>query len=308
MSNIEDSNNSDKETNNEVELSELVSVLWNKKFFIFSISTLFAFISILYALSLPNMYISSALLYPADNKDSGSSMLGQYSGMASLAGISLASSGSDRSVEAIERIRSYDFFSKFFLPEISLQDLVAQDRWDASKNKLSYDEEIFDNKLNKWIDGIPSHQAAYKIYNDKLTISRDKKTFFVYISIKHKSPYIAQEWTEKIIKKINSSMRDEDKNIASKSVDFLNNQVQKVNYADIRQAIASLQESQMQSLMLIEANEDYIFRILDSPIVPEKKSEPRRSTIVILGTILGFFLSLIVSLASLITWPTSNKS
>ena len=102
-------------------------------------------------------------------------------------------------------------------------------------------------------------------------------------------------------------MRNEEKAAALKSVDFLNEQMQQVNYQEIRQAIASLQENQLKSLMLIESNEDYIFKILDPAIVPEKKSEPKRSLIVIIATILGFFISLIFALGSHFLSNKNNK-
>ena len=107
-------------SSDEIELSELLSAIWNRKIFICLVTSFFSIVSILYALSLPNIYTSHALLKSAENSSSSSGLLSQYSGMASLAGISLGSSGSsDKSLEAIERIRSYTFFSKFFLPEIS---------------------------------------------------------------------------------------------------------------------------------------------------------------------------------------------
>ena len=43
--------------------------------------------------------------------------------------------------------------------------------------------------------------------------------------------------------------------------------------------------------MMVEANDNYIFKVLDSPIVPELKVKPKRSFIVISGTILGMVLS-----------------
>ena len=49
----------------------------------------------------------------------------------------------------------------------------------------------------------------------------------------------------------------------------------------------------MKALMLAEANEDYIFKTVSSPIAPELKSEPKRSLIVILAS-LGGFLSLTI--------------
>jgi uncharacterized protein involved in exopolysaccharide biosynthesis len=50
----------------------------------------------------------------------------------------------------------------------------------------------------------------------------------------------------------------------------------------------------MKSLMLIEVNKDYIFRIIDSAIVPEKKSKPNRSVIIVLTAFIGFFISILI--------------
>ena len=286
----------DKNNQFEIEISELFSVIWSRKLLISFITSLFAIGSVLYAISLPNIYSSYGVLAPAQGKNAASSLLNQYSGMASLAGISLGSNNTDRSSEAIERMRSYDFFSEIILPEINYENLVAVEAWELSSNTIIYDDQVFNNNNKKWVNGMPSYQDGYEIFNDILDIYQDKKTFFISISIKHKSPYISKSWTELVIKKINSSMRDIERNNTSKSVEFLNNQIKKVSYSEIREAIASIQETQIRSLMLIESNEDYIFKTLNTPIVPEKKSEPKRSIIAILGTILGFFISLAIVL------------
>ena len=292
-----DNKKNDHDDVNEIDILEMISILWDKKFLIGSITSIAAVMSVLYALYLPNIYVSSALLAPADQQQSNSGMLGQLSGVASLAGISIGGESADKSLEAIERIRSFDFFSKYFLPEISLEDLVIVDRWDPSTDTLSY-ENGFDATKKEWEEGSPTEQEAYEVYSDIVNLSQDKKTFFIYLSVKHKSPNIARDWNKIIINKINDSMRIEDKIRANKSINFLNKESEKVNYQEIRQAISSLQESQMKSLMLIEANEEYIFKVIDSPIAPEKKSEPKRSLIAIIGTILGFFGSSIFALVN----------
>ena len=86
-------------------------------------------------------------------------------------------------------------------------------------------------------------------------------------------------------------MRSEERDKSQKSLDFLSNQLSKTNYDELKQAIASLQENQMKALMLIESNEDYVFKTIDSAISAEKKHEPKRSQIVILFTIFGIVLS-----------------
>lgn len=294
-------NLSDNKLNNyddEINIQEILSLLWSKKFFIGSITILFTSIFILIALMLPNIYKSQAIMLPVQDDGGMSGMLSQYSGMAGLAGISLPSESSTKSKEAIARIQSFNFFSNYFLPNIALEDLVAVKNWNPVDDKLIYDKKIYNSELGKWVrkvefprSNVPSSQEAYKTYREIMSISEDEKTSFVSLSIKHYSPFIAQHWVELIIEKIDLSMRDQDRNEATKSINFLNNRSPTVNYEEIKKSLSSLQQEQMKRLMMIEANENYIFKVLDSPLAPEMKSEPKRLSIVIIGTILGILLS-----------------
>ncbi len=288
-------------TNENLSLKDFMLILWDKKLFIFIVSLSFAIFSVFFALSIPNKYASSALLIPNQSDVSNAGMLNQLSGMASLAGITLPTESNDRSTEAIEKIKSFEFFDKHFLPNISLENLMAVRDWEYDTNTIIYDENIFNSSKSEWIrevsypkKTIPSAQEAFKTYNTILNISQDTKTSFVYLTVKHHSPFIAQKWAEIIISEINNSMRINDKDKALKSIEFLNNQLPRVNYEEIRVSIAKLQEEQMKSLMLIESNDDYVFQTLDSPIVPEIKSSPNRALICFLITLFGFIFSLLI--------------
>lgn len=303
MTNLSD-NQFNKNYQDEIDLSELLEALWSRKLTIGLITSLFIFFAILISLTLPNIYRSSAIMMPVEANSSMSGMLGQYSGMASLAGISLPSETGTKAQEAIARIQSFEFFSNYFLPNISLEDILAVKKWDSNNNTLIYDETDFNISSGKWIRDakpprlvIPSAQEAYEEYIKIMSISEDKKTLFVSLSIEHKSPFVAQSWVELIINQIDKVMRNEDKQEAIRSVDYLNSLALTVNYEEIKKTLSSLQEEQMKRLMMVEASENYIFKVLDSPIVPEIKSKPRRSIIVVLGAILGLMLSIFGALA-----------
>ena len=75
---------------------------------------------------------------------------------------------------------------------------------------------------------MPSDQEAYEKYKNILSINDDKKTGFVSVSISHPSPYIAKEWTDIIIFNINESMREVDKRDSLNSINFLNQQLEKL--------------------------------------------------------------------------------
>lgn len=287
----------------EIDLRELFHVIWNKKFYIAVMTSVFALIATVYSLSLPNIYTSTAIMMPVEENSKMSSMLGQYSGIASLAGFPLPADTSSKSQEAIARIKSFEFFSNHFLPKVKLENLMVVKNWNRANDDIDYDESDFNSELGTWVrdvrpplSKIPSSQEAYIKYKEIMSISQDKKTSFVLLSIKHESPFIAKQWAELIINEIDKVMRYKDKQEATKSVDYLNTVAPTTNYQEIKNALSSLQQEQIKRLMMVEASNDYIFKVLDSPLAPEIKSEPKRSLIVILGTILGMFFSVVGSL------------
>ena len=67
-------------------------------------------------------------------------------------------------------------------------------------------------------------------------------------------------------------MRDDAKRRASVSIEFLNDSESKTNIQPLKEAISILLENEIKTLMLASANEDYVFKIIDSPLIPEEKS------------------------------------
>ena len=299
----------DKYTNdfdNEIDLREIFSVLYQGKWIITFMAAFLVIIGIIYSFSLPNKYQSKALLAPVDESSSLiGGALSQYSGLAGLAGINLPTgeTGSN-SKKAIELIGSLNFFEKYLMPKIFLPDLMAIESWDDKNNIIIYDDSIFQKNSNSWIRDfsypqklIPSAQESFEVFKgDILSISNDTKTGYVTLSIKHQSPLIAKQWVQIIVEEVNSFYRQKDKEQSERAVIYLNEQITKTSLSEIRQVTASLLEKEIQKLTLIEANKDYVFEYVYPPSVMEKKSEPFRSLIVILYFIIGIFLGMIVVL------------
>jgi capsular polysaccharide biosynthesis protein len=299
-----DQTNFSIDDSDEINIIELFYVLWKKKLLILTVTLIFAISSVLYSINLPNIYKSEALLAPQNQESAMSGGLSQYAGVASLAGISIPTESGNKTTEAISRIKSFSFFSSYILPKIALEDLMAALEWDHVDNTIKYDNKLFDSKTQKWVrdfsypySQIPSDQEAYKAYRSIVVISEDKKTSFVSVSVKHLSPIIARDWTNIIINELNRSMRYEDREETNRSINFLNNLALEVNYEELRKVASSLLQEQMKNLMLIDANKEYIFKVLDAPYAPEEKFEPKRSVIVILATFFGFIISVIYFLA-----------
>jgi len=286
-----------------IDLGKLFSAIWDRKIFISTITSLAALLSVTYALSLPNIYTSTSLLAPASSDESLTSKLGNFSSLGSLAGISLPSGSASKSQEAMQRIKSFDFFKSYFLPNIQLENLMAVDKWVLETNTIVYNDDLFDTVSNKWIretsnfkNVTPSDQEAFKVYKDVVSLSESKKTSFVSISAEHQSPVIAKKWVDIIVYQINESMRKLDSESANNSISFLKETAQSTNVQSIRDTVSQLLENQMQTLMLTSSNDAYIYKTIDSSIVPEEKSKPSRALICIFGTLMGGILSIFMVL------------
>lgn len=285
----------------EIDIKHVFSIFYKKKILILSFTLLSLFFSIIYAYLIPDLYKSSAVLIPSSSEDSLSSKLSSYSPLAGLAGLGVASDEISKSQEALERMKSFEFFSQHFLPFIKLENLLAVNDWDYKENILTYDKSIFDNKLKEWVRKAdypkgkkPSEQEAYKTYSKIINIYEDNKTSLVSISIEHQSPIIAKRWLDIIIENINESMREEDRQTAINSINYLNESSQSTNIQSLKDAIANLQETQMQTLMLASSNKNYIFKTIDSPLISEEKFKPKRLLISIFGIFFGFLLGLTI--------------
>lgn len=290
---------------NEINLQELFQSILDGKWIIGAVTAIASVIVVIYSLSLPNIYQSRALLSPADVDDGISSSLSGVSSLANLAGVNLApQSGQGNHVKAIEKLNTLSFFEDNILPNIFLPELMAVQSWDLEKNKINFNNNIYDELTNLWTRDfafpqkqIPSAQESFIVFQgEHLRISEDKKTGFVSIVIKHQSPYVAKKWTELIVDQLNTFFREKDRAEAESAINYLNQQIANTSYTEVKQLMAELQQQEIQKLTLIEASEFYVFEYIDPPAVMEKKSEPSRAMICIFGALLGGMLGVLIVL------------
>lgn len=302
-------------SNDEINFQEIFGIISEKALSIIFITCIVLVFSLVFAISSPNKYISSSLLASTGKNNSLSSSLSGFSGLAGIAGISLPQQSASKSDEAIERIKSYNFFNTNILPFIKLEDLLAAESWDNYSNKVLYNTSVYNSEDNKWIrkakypkKTIPSSQEAFKKYKEIINISQDKNTDFILVSVEHISPNLAKNWVDLIVKNINIEMRKIDQITSSDAIKFLNESYENTKANELKQIISKLLESQMQNLMLSSSREDYIFTIIQPAVVPEEKSSPNRLLIILLGTLFGLFLGTFLVVTSFYWKKNSMES
>ena len=126
-----------------------------------------------------------------------------------------------------------------------------------------------------------------------LSVTEDRLTGFVSVSIEHLSPLIAYEWVTWLVDDLNREMLLEATVEAQQSIDYLTNQLENTQVVALEQVFYALIEEQTKTLMLANSRAEYLFKTIDPAIAPEIKSGPSRTLIFTLGTLLGGMLGVL---------------
>ena len=131
------------EVDENINAIDLVNPIYKNFIFISLITSIFGILSIFFALSLSDIYKSDALVMVISEEDTSMpSSLGQYSGLASLAGINIdgLSKGKNTSNYVYAKIKSREFLTKFITERSLKQEIMATTGWDQVKDEFIYDK------------------------------------------------------------------------------------------------------------------------------------------------------------------------
>lgn len=279
----------------EIDLRELFEVLWTNKIRIIVITGLISFSSIVISLMMTNYYTSESVLIARDQQDSGS--LSDFSGVASLVGVDLSGDGASV-FKVLEIIQSREFTKHLITFDNVLPSIMAAESYDTSSKKIIFDPEIYDEESKTWTrepsangNVIPSHLEAHREYADMLSVMKDKITGLISIKIEHVSPVFAHDFLSLIIQEANNLNREIDVKTTTKALTYLKTELSQTPQVEIKKSISKLIENQLETKMMASIYDDYILIPLEPPFIPDKKSGPVRSLIVILSTLLAGIFS-----------------
>ena len=116
----------------EIDLLELIRTLLKAWKTIVGIIILCTGLGVAYALYSPEVFKAETLLAPAqEEKSSASSALGQFGGLAAMAGVTIPS---DSNIERVLATLETRVFLRKFIEEKKLLPVIFEDFWDAASN------------------------------------------------------------------------------------------------------------------------------------------------------------------------------
>ena len=295
----------DTQYDDDIDLRELFGVLWAGSRKIIAITVVFAFVSVIYALLVPNQYKATALLAPAQSDSSDlSGALGQLGGLASLAGVDIGGGDSSEAQMAQEIMKSWSFIDVFIAENNISVEVYAAEGWSRGSNELQIDDDIYDAETKTWLVendntgevGPPSSWVLFQAFSERLVVSENKKSGLVSVSIEYYSPQIAKQWLDMYVAAINAHMQQRQMEKVTNNINYLQAQIENTSIAEMREVFYTIIAEQTKNKMLAEASPEYAFVAVSPSMVPEEKSQPERAFICIIGTLLGGILSVLLVL------------
>jgi len=261
----------------EIDLVELWGVLRDGFLIIVGTTVTAALLGIVISLLMTPVFRAEAVVAEADptgNRNSGG-ILGQYSDLASLAGINL---GNVAPVEASARnLLDSRTFVEEFIERNSLMPLIFAEEWNDSAEDWHQE-----------IERIPAlWEGAEKFKDQIFSVSTDSDTGLTTLSIEWSDPELAAAWANQLATMANEIARSKDILEAERSIAYLNEQISQTNVIELQQVLYNLLEIEQKNLMLANAREEYIYRVIDPAVIPYQRVRPQRTLMVIVATVAG---------------------
>ena len=260
-------------------------------------------VSVVITLFLKNEYSSEASLISSRSSLSNSNISSSSASASVSKFLPFASGGhDDPNIEyAINRSFSYDFLSKFIVKHDLLPTLLAFKKFNKRTNEIQFHASANELKISSLfpkgeIDYEIIHiQDAVKILRKKFRLYSDIETSIITAKFSYYSPQLSKNILIDLIADLNADIAINDAAGAERNIDYIATVIAKYPQPKISSTLAQLLESNLAKLVVANAQVEYSLSIVDSPILPLKKSWPSR-TFLVLSSILSMILICIVSM------------
>lgn len=251
--------------------------LWWK---IIGLSLSVGIVVLLWMFTKPNLYRASAVITPSVDEGKQNPAFGALASF----GVSV---GGPSKVEDLETLfKSNDLTARVFQKH-NLWPICMPGRFDPKSG----------SDKTGWIDRLlgkrqeakqPGPWDAIRIAQGMLLVSANKKNGTLSISFESPSPQESANIVQYYLDEAKNRLQEEAFGRANMNKKFIESQISKTVDALTRERLYSLYGQEVEREMMARNREQFGFRVIDSPRVPDRKSRPVRSKAAGSATVISF--------------------
>lgn len=282
-----------------ISFRDVVELWWQSRLMVIVVTAICTLLAGGVGLVLPKKYEALIVISPvsttAGSGQGGggiSSMLSEFGGLASLAGLSVG--GDSRKAEFVTVLQSA-LLTTTYIKNNNLLPVLFYKQWDTQNQR--------------WkplpADKMPTLWKANEFFRKKVRkINTDSKTGIVTMGVTWTDPQLAADWANGLVKMANEYLRNKAIALSDRNIAYLNEQAAKTDLVGARQAISSLLQTEINKQMLARGNEEYAFKVLDPAMPPERPTTPP-PLLLVLGGLLGGLMLTTIIVFSRLAWRRS---
>jgi len=255
----------------EINLFDLVKVLLKHKGFIVLVVFVVVFATATISLVMTNVYESKAVIAPVMATEEQGGM------MAMAAQFGIATPQSSNVSEIVNLLKS----------DILMQKVMQRGKLYGA---------LFDkDDLKKKTENERTWMGIRVLKQGILKVSENKRDNTITVSARYKDPVIAEKIASTTLTELTEHMTAEAKRVAEANRVYLESQINTAGDPFIRTNVYGLIARQIQTAMLAEAKENYAFKVIDPPRIPDRKIKPKRTQMVIIALVVALFLGIFLA-------------
>jgi uncharacterized protein involved in exopolysaccharide biosynthesis len=263
------------------------------------------------SLFMTNIYQAKALIMPVAANDSGTGALSaltqQFGALPGLMGVPAPGTAS---LEELTNLLNSNIVREKMIQKNNLLPILLHDLWDADKQdwkkksilnpsslirKVAGAVAFQDSKTQKIEEGIPDLQDGLRELEEIVSVRKNIKESNIAISVDYPDPEMAAAMANYLLDALNEHMTGESRRVAKTNKAYLEGQIEKNPDPIIRQKIYGLIAQQIETIMMAEVKENFAFKVLDPPMVPDTKIKPKRVLMVSIALIVSLFMGIVIA-------------
>jgi uncharacterized protein involved in exopolysaccharide biosynthesis len=315
--------NRDFHDDEEINLLDYWRIIWKRKLLIILLVFVTVLTTAIASLFEIDIYEATAVITPTGGEkvSSGLSILTQQFG--GIPGISLPPSASATGVTIL--LKSNTIKEKM-IERYNLLPVLFYEQWDEEKKEwkrgIKGGISLNPFRLISSIAGaikpekgasnpgdirIPTMWNGLRALNSIIKIKNNIKENSITISAEFHDPEMAAKMVNYLLETITNHMSSDAKRVANNKKMYLEELLRTTADPLIRQKIYGLISQQIETAMMSELKEDFAFKVIDPPRVPDTKIKPKRSVKVMLSFVTSLFAGVFLAFLLEYIIRTRNK-
>jgi uncharacterized protein involved in exopolysaccharide biosynthesis len=265
-----------------IDLGAVFSVIRQNIWKILGISLGAGVLTFLFLLTRPNIYRSTAVIMPVEEDNKQSVALG------ALASLGLSVGGPTK-VEDLEVLFKSDDLTVRVFTRHDYWKTILGDVYDPATRKVKPGMLAFLSSGRKE-PSPPGEWDAIRAAEDAKSVSLNRKTGSLTISFESISTEESAAILTQYLEEAKSRLQEEALKRATINKKFIEGQISRTVDALTRGRLYSLYGQEVEREMMARNREQFGFRVIDAPRIPDRKFSPKRSRSAIIAATLSFFI------------------